>query len=66
MTFGERDNLKNGNLLLSYGSAEDKAAADKGYKFLGVTVDVKGREVHVFELKSLSEYNLEELSPGEG
>ena len=61
MTFNERDNLMNGNILISYGAGEDHAANDKGYKFLGVSVDVRGNEIHIFEMKPIEDLNKENV-----
>lgn len=57
MTFEERDNVRCGNLLLSYGVKEDKAADAKGYKFLGVAKDSSGNEVHIFEMQDIDSFD---------
>ena len=52
------DRVKNHvNLVFSYSSNDDLAAAGKGFKFLGAGIDSKGGEVHVFERTSVEDFN---------
>ena len=56
MDYEQRRNQNVMNMLFSYGPKEDDMAASHGYIFLGAAFDDNGKEVHVFELMSLSEF----------
>jgi hypothetical protein len=47
------------NLVFSYSIEEDNKLAEAGFEFLGAGHDKNAKEVHVFQLLPLAEYQAE-------
>jgi microsomal dipeptidase-like Zn-dependent dipeptidase len=51
------DHLENGNIFVCYMLSEDYMCKDLGYKFLGIGKDSDGQEIHLWQIKTVTQFN---------